>query len=180
MAANYVVNVRDIVNRPGEQRAKEFTIAAPEHFGEGLAVVPQGREVHVEVRLESVHEGILATGRVETVADAQSARTLAEFELPVEVEFQELFAYPSEVPSDYEVQGDHVDLEPVVRDAVVLFLPFQPEIAGETENIELGEGITLVFADEQAEAPVDERWAALAHLRENADREQTDVPREER
>jgi uncharacterized protein len=74
-----------------------------------------------------------------------------------------------------------VDLEPVVRDAVVLFLPFQPEIAGETEDIELAEGITLVFADEQPEAPVDERWAALAPLREGADREHkhADVPREE-
>jgi uncharacterized protein len=179
VAANYVVNVRDIVNRPGEQREKELTVAAPEHFGEGLAVVPAGREVHIEVRLESVHEGILASGRIETVADAQSARTLTEFELPLEVEFQELFAYPSEVPSDYEVSGDLLDLEPVVRDAVVLALPFQPEIAGEPEDIELAEGISLVLADDEREAPVDERWAALAKLRESADREQADVPREE-
>ena len=174
MAANYVVNVRDILNRPGEQREKDFTIPAPEHFGEGLAVVPQGRDVHVSVRLESVHEGILASGFVETVADAQSARTLTEFQLPIEVEFQELFTYPSEVPSDYLVQGDHVDLEQVVRDAVVLALPFQPEIAGETEDIELAEGISLVLADDEREAPLDERWAALAKLRET-----TDVPREE-
>ena len=132
MATNYLVNVRDLINRPGEQRERELTIHAPEKLGEGLAWVPEGREVHVELRLESVHEGILATGTVDTVAEAQSARTLAEFELPVEVEFQELFAYPSEVPSDYEVQGDHVDLEQVVRDAVVLALPFQPVKPGET------------------------------------------------
>jgi uncharacterized protein len=185
VAANYVVNVRDIINRPGEQREKDFTVAAPEHFGEGLAVVPVGREVHISVRLESVHEGILASGWVETVADAQSARTLTDFELPLEVEFQELFAYPSEVPSDYTVHGDHVDLEPVVRDAVVLALPFQPEIPGETDQIELADGISLVLADDEREAPLDERWAALAALRkdadaEQADAEQTDLSREER
>jgi uncharacterized protein len=180
VAANYVVNVRDIINRPGEQREKEFTIAAPEHFGEGLAVVPVGREVHITVRLESVHEGILASGWIDTVADAQSARTLTEFELPLEVEFQELFACPSEVPSDYTVHGDHVDLEPVVRDAVVLSLPFQPEIPGEPDQIELAEGISLVLADDEREAPLDQRWAALAALREDADTEQTDLSREER
>ncbi|HEY8589140.1 MAG TPA: DUF177 domain-containing protein [Naasia sp.] len=176
----YLVNVRDILNRPGEQREREITIAAPEKLGEGLAWVPEGRELFIRLRLESVHEGILATGTVDTVADAQSARTLTDFEMPLEVEFQELFAYPSEVPSDLVVQGDHVDLEQVVRDAVVLALPFQPEIAGEPETIELAEGISLVLADEEREAPLDERWAALAPLIEGADRETEDVPREER
>jgi uncharacterized protein len=180
VATNYLVNVRDLINRPGEQREREFTVTSPEKLGEGLAWVPEGRELHIDLRLESVHEGILATGTVETVADAQSARTLTEFQLPLEVEFQELFAYPSEVPSDYEVQGDHVDLEQVVRDAVVLSLPFQPVIAGETDQVELAEGINLVLADEEREAPVDDRWSALAQLRESLDRENPDEPKEER
>ncbi|WP_210480821.1 DUF177 domain-containing protein [Naasia sp. SYSU D00948] len=180
MKANYLVNVRDLINRPGEQRERELTLNIPEKLGEGLAWVPEGRELHIDLRLESVHEGILATGDVDTVADAQDARTLDEFELPVEVEFQELFAYPSEVPSDYEVQGDHVDLEQVVRDAVVLALPFQPVKPGEPGRVELPEGIALVLADDEREAPLDERWAALAKLRDSADREKTDVPREER
>jgi uncharacterized protein len=180
VAANYLVNIRDIVNRPGEQREREFSVATPERLGAGLAWVPEGRDVHIEVRLESVHEGILASGSVDTVADAQDARTLDEFDLPVQVEFQELFAYPSEVPSDYEVQGDHVDLEQVVRDAVVLALPFQPVKPGETAQVELPEGIALVLADDEREAPLDERWAALAPLREGTDRDDQDVPREER
>ncbi|MCU1571798.1 MAG: hypothetical protein JWR33_2539 [Naasia sp.] len=171
----YLVNVRDIVNRPGEQREKHLSLDVPEKLGEGLAWVAEGRHMEIRVRLESVHEGILVTGEVDTVADAQSARTLTDFEMPIEVEFQELFAYSSEVPSDdYEVQGDQVDLEQVVRDAVVLSLPFQPEIAGETDQIELAEGVTLVLADDEREAPLDERWAALAALRE-----QTDVSTEE-
>lgn len=180
MTGNYLVNIRDIKNRPGELRERELTVASPEKLGEGLAWVPAGREVHIDLRLESVHEGILVTGNVDTVADAQSARTLTDFELPVEVEFQELFAYPSEVPSDYEVQGDHVDLEQVVRDAVVLFLPFQPVIAGEPDTVELAEGITLVLADEERETPVDDRWATLAQLREDLDRDNPDEPKEER
>jgi uncharacterized protein len=180
VAVNYLVNIRDILNRPGELREREFSVATPERLGAGLAWVPQGRDVHIRVRLESVHEGILASGDIDTVADAQDARTLDDFDLPVEVEFQELFAYPSEVPSDYEVQGDHVDLEQVVRDAVVLALPFQPVKPGETDRVELPEGIALVLADDEREAPLDERWAALAPLHEGADRDNPDVPREER
>jgi uncharacterized protein len=73
-----------------------------------------------------------------------------------------------------------VDLEQVVRDAVVLFLPFQPVIAGEADKVELAEGINLVLADEDSEAPVDDRWSALAQLRESLDRENPDEPKEER
>ena len=175
----YLVNVRDIVNRPGEQRERALRFPSPERMGAGLAWVPEGREIVIDLRVESVHEGILATGTVDTVADAQSARTLDEFELPVEVEFQELFAYPSEVPSDYTVQGDHVDLEQVVRDAVVLSLPFQPMSPQEVDDIDLPDGITLVLADKEREAPIDQRWAALARLRSTADGEDQDVPREE-
>ncbi|BDI21859.1 DUF177 domain-containing protein [Herbiconiux sp. L3-i23] len=171
----YLVNVRDLLNRPGEMRERELDFANPEKLGEGLAWVPEGRAIEIDFRLESVHEGILVSGEARTTADAQSARTLRDFDLPIEVDFQELFAYPSEVPSDYEVQGDHVDLEPVVRDAVVLALPFQPEFPGESDEVELPEGITLVVADDEAEAPLDQRWAALAQLRED-----TDVSKEER
>jgi len=171
----YLLNVRDLVRSPGEQRERETTIASTEKLGEGLAWIPVGREIDLFLRLESMHEGILITGEINTTADAQSARTLTDFQLPIEVDFQELFAYPSEVPSDYEVQGDHVDLEQVVRDAVVLALPFQPEFAGESDEVELAEGITLVLADDEPEPKLDERWAALAQLREP-----TDVPTEER
>ena len=171
----YLINVRDLLHQPGEQRERELKFANPEKLGEGLAWVPVGREIVIDLRFEVIHEGVLVSGEVSTVADAQSARTLTDFELPLEVDFQELFAYPSEDPFDYEVQGDHVDLEQVVRDAVVLALPFQPEMPGEPEEIELADGITLVLADDEVEAPLDERWAALGQLRE-----QTDVPREEK
>ena len=172
----YDLNVRDLVRRPGEMRERTLTINVPEHLGEGLAVVPEGREIEIRYRLESIHEGILASAEVDTVADAQCSRCLRDIKVPVQVEFQELFAYPSDEPFDYEVHGDHVDLEPVVRDAVVLSLPFQPECAeGCPSEVELGPGITLVLSDDESdEAPLHERWAALAKFRES-----TDVTREE-
>ena len=155
----YVQNVRDLVRHPGEMRERHLDFAAPEHLGEGLVAVADGTPMEIDLKLESLHEGVLASGTVRTHADGECARCLAPVSLPVEVEFAELFAYPSEEPFDHSLQGDTLDLEPVVRDAVVLALPFQPECVDGCEDLDLGPGINLITAD--APKPVDARWAAL-------------------
>ena len=116
----------------------------------------------VDVKLESLHEGVFASGHVSTRADGECARCLAPVSLPVEVEFADLFAYPADEPFDHQLAGDLLDLEPVVRDAVVLSLPFQPECVDGCEEIDLGPGIALITGD--APEAVDDRWAALRGL----------------
>ncbi len=173
----YTVNVRDLVNRPGEMREQDFTIQAPEHLGEGLLQVREGRDIRISARFESVHEGIYVSGEARTVADGHSARTLAEMQQTVQVEFQELFAYSLDEAFDYQVLDDHVDLEPVIRDAVVLSLPFQPELPNEELDFELGDGINLVLSDSQNDQPlVDSRWAALAEFQASTDSSAGDAP----
>ncbi len=158
----FVISVRDIVRKPGEMR--EVTEDAPfgEKVGEGLAAVLPEQPVELDVRLESVHEGILATGSASVTALATCARCLTEFDLDLEVDFLELFAYDGASESDYLVVDESVDLFSVVRDAVVLALPFQPvdrpDCAGldpETgERLEPGSSIV-------PEESIDPRWAAL-------------------
>ncbi len=155
----FVVNVRDLVRNPGDRRERTIDIPAPEHLGEGLVQVAQGAPLAIDVAFESLHEGVLASGTVTTTATGECARCLAPLSLPVEVEFAELFAYPADEPFDHELTGDTLDLEPVVRDAVVLSLPFQPECVDGCEEIELGPGITLITED--APPRTDDRWAAL-------------------
>ena len=62
--------------------------------------------------------------------------------------------------------GELVDLEPAVRDAIVLELPFQPVCDGPCQqDYEIG-------VSEQApltEEPADPRWAALQSLLESSD-----------
>lgn len=136
-----------------------------DHWGEGLLRVPAGRTVHVEVRLESVHEGILASGTAATTAEGECSRCLTHITPPVEVEFQELFAYPGEEANDFEVQDDHVDLEIEVRDAVVLSLPFQPMCRPDCPGLDPITGARLAEAPGAAPGrAVDPRWAALAEF----------------
>jgi uncharacterized protein len=157
----YVQHVRDLVRHPGEMRERDLDITVPEHFGEGLVAVREGSQIHVALKLESLHEGILASGRVVGTAEGECARCLAPVSLPVRVEFAELFGYPSDEPFDHQLDGDQLDLEPVVRDAVVLALPFQPECVDGCEDLDLAPGIRLITAEAEQEKPADPRWAAL-------------------
>ena len=160
--------IRDLIGRPGEMREFAFDIALPVHWGEGLVAVPAQSPVSIEVRLESVHEGILATGTATATYEGECGRCLTPISDRVEVEFQELFAYPGEEANDFEVQDDHVDLETLVRDAVVLSLPFQPVCQPDCPGLdpETGERLTGSAGKEQV-APVDPRWAALQQIQDH-------------
>lgn len=159
----YEENIRDILNRPGEMRERSRTFEVPEKLGEALAEVPAGVEMELDVRLESVHEGILVSAEVRTTMAAECGRCLKNFTTPFQVEFQELFAYTPTEADEYEVHGDHVDLEPPLRDAVVLALPFQPVCRPDCPGLDPESG--ELRETEAAVAPnveIDSRWAALA------------------
>ena len=161
----YTVAVHDLMHRPGEMREKQLDIVVPEGFGNAVIGVKTASTLHIDSRFESLHDGILVSGKVRATADGECVRCLIEVKLPVRVEFQELFAYSFDEAFDYTVQDDYVDLEPVVRDAVVLSLPFQPVCQDDCLGLcpECGARL-LDNPGHEHEAPIDPRWAALAGL----------------
>jgi uncharacterized protein len=164
----YTVNVRDLIHRPGEMREATLDIPVTEKLGEGLLAVQTGEELHVDVQLESVHEGILVSADISTEAVGECGRCLRDIAEPVEVEFQELFAYSSDEAFDHEVHDDHVDLESLIRDTVVLSLPFQPVCTPDCPGLDPVTGERLAdHAPAPAAEPIDPRWSALAGLGES-------------
>ena len=164
------VNVRDLVNRPGVMREQHLAIAVADPMGEGLVSVKEGSELDLDVRLESVHEGVLVTAEVDALAEGECGRCLIDIALPVEVEFQELFAYHSGEAFEYEVQDDHVDLESLIRDAVVLSLPFQPVCRPDCPGLDPETGVRLADHPELVtHEQRDPRWAALAGFEASED-----------
>lgn len=150
------------MHRPGEMRERALEFAVPERLGEGVAYVKQGEPIAIDVRLEGLHDGILVTAEVDTRAVGECVRCLDPITLPVEVEIQELFAYSPDEAFDFAVHDDYVDLEPVVRDAVVLALPFQPVCRPDCPGLDPETGLKL--ADDPDRTPrevLDPRWAAL-------------------
>ncbi len=146
-------------------REHAFTVVLDQQWGEGIVTFEAGSELELDVRLESVHEGILVSGTAEGEYSGVCGRCLTDIVRPVEVEFQELFAYPGEEETDFEVQDDHVDLETLVRDAAVLSLPFQPVCQPDCPGLDpiTGERLTVSTGTEQA-APIDPRWSALQQI----------------
>lgn len=174
--------VRDIVRRPGEMREFDLEVAAPHRWGEGLVSIAEGETIDLDVRLESVHEGILVSGTADTTYTGVCGRCLTDIARPVEVEFQELFAYPGQEAEDYEVQDDHVDLESPVRDAIVLSLPFQPVCQPDCPGLDPVTGERLTESAGVERAPIDPRWAALQQYTPDTDdrpRAREDDPTEE-
>ncbi|MGB3413205.1 MAG: DUF177 domain-containing protein [Microbacteriaceae bacterium] len=166
--------VRDLIHHPGEMREVEIEFPNPERLGEGVIAVAENAAISLDARLESVHEGILVSGNVETEAIGECVRCLNEVILPIAVNFQELFGYELAEGVDYQVQDDHVNLEQVVRDAVVLSLPFSPVCEDGCEKPTLAEGITVVLADDEGEPEIDPRWGKLNQLlAESADESTT-------
>jgi uncharacterized protein len=161
----YLVNVRDLVHQPGEMRERTLDFDVPEKLGEGAASVVAGEPLHLDVRLEGLHDGILVSAEVDTVARAECVRCLDPVEIDVQVEFQELFAYSPDEAFDYVVRDDQLDLEPVVRDAVVLSLPFQPVCRPDCPGLDPLTGERLPDGYErEVEEMIDPRWAALEGL----------------
>lgn len=159
----FLVSVWDLMHRPGEMRERLLELAVPEKLGEGLVAVSQGTVIQCELRLESLHEGVLVTAAVATQVSGTCCRCLIDINFPLRVEFVELFAYSLHEACDYLVHDDHVDLEPLIRDAVVLALPFQPVCRPDCLGLDPLTGEQLVDLPEHSEEKeFDPRWSALA------------------
>lgn len=165
MNGPFFLPVRDIVRKPGEMREHSIDITLDQKWGEGIVSIESGTTVELDVRLESVHEGILVSGTADADYTGVCGRCLTDITASIEVEFQELFAYPGEEETDFEVQDDHVDLESLVRDAVVLSLPFQPVCQPDCPGLDpvTGEKLTE-SAGAESPAPIDPRWSVLQQI----------------
>ncbi|MDR2382179.1 MAG: YceD family protein, partial [Bifidobacteriaceae bacterium] len=136
-APELAVSVKDFERRPGASKELSISFAAPADLSAGVVGVPPGSPARLDLLLESVLEGVLATGAVRADAAGECGRCLAGLDLPVEATFQELFVYPERAQAARQagqaaggeqpvVVQDTLDLNPQVRDAVVLALPFTP------------------------------------------------------
>jgi DUF177 domain-containing protein len=168
----YVFDVRPLGRRPGSMREQRRRLPAPAGLGSDLIGVPEGAPLAVDVRLESVTEGVLVTGTVTAPLAGECARCLDPITDELVAEVVELFAYPDSVTDEtssadevLRIEGDLLDLEPVVRDVVVTALPWtplcRPDCAGLCPTC--GRRLDELPADHTHES-IDPRWAALAAM----------------
>ena len=127
----------------------------------GSTFVPEDEPVRVDLDLESVSNGVMVAGTVRASWEGECRRCLEPVRGVVEVEVQELFSDNGDPDEIYPIEGDEIDLRPMVRDAIVLNLPLAPLCRPDC----LGPDPERYPALVEGENPVDRRWAGLSELR---------------
>ena len=160
-----MLDTHELDRRPGTLRTISVREPAPSDLRTEVIGVPEGADLDLDLRLESVLDGILVSGTVHALAVGECARCLERLERPLAVEIQELYAYPGHESEDTSVvEGELIDLEPTVRDALVTDLPLAPVCREDCPGLcpQCGE---LLAADlGHSHEMVDTRWAALRSL----------------
>jgi uncharacterized protein len=111
---------------PGSAQTFSRKVPAPASIGVEMAWVPEGTELDLEATLEGVSGGVLVTATVHAPLAGECARCLEPFTAELDVSFQELFAREPGGGESYPLGFDTLDLEPALRDSLVLELPLSP------------------------------------------------------
>jgi uncharacterized protein len=180
----WVIDTRALGRRPGTLRALRLAAPVDEPMGLDVVAVPPGSDVDLDLRLEAVAEGVLVSGTAAAVAVGQCSRCLIDLTEPVIAKIRELYAYPESTTAattdDDELPrlvDDLVDLEPLVRDEVVLALPMAPLCRPDCPGLcaECGERFDDLEPGHSHEI-LDPRWAALRDRFDTETPESTDRP----
>lgn len=163
---NFIVSVAEILARPGEYR--DFEVRDRLDAAQTSLARLSDEGVTARLRAESVVEGILFTGRVSSDATLECARCLEPFQETLTAEVCELAYSPGHATEEdaYRVMGTDVDLEPMIRDVMVLALPLNPVCSESCKGLcagcgaDLNETVCTCTTDE-----TDPRWAELDELR---------------
>jgi len=170
-----VVETHDLRRGAGHQKLIERTVKAPADLGSGVMFVPEGSDIVLDLRLEAVLDGVLLSGVASMDLDGECARCLDEIHDELDVDIAEFFLYaaPKDVNEDAEelvLTDDMIDLDPILRDAVVGAIPFQPLCSDDCPGLCPDCGARLADdPDHTHEAAIDPRWANLTALKPTDD-----------
>jgi uncharacterized protein len=167
-----VFDTRTLGRQPGSARVESCVVPAPGELRVALAHVPAGVDVKLTARLEAVSGGVLVTAEASAPVAGECARCLEPVTSSVDVTFRELYEYdkPAVLGEEDEdrrfLDGDLLDLEPALRDALVLALPLAPLCRSDCAGLcpECGARLAEAGPAHSHDAAPDPRWARLGQL----------------
>jgi uncharacterized protein len=161
-----VIDVRDLLEQPGSAKTVHLGEPVADLHTE-LADVPADAPIEGDLTLESVVDGIYVHGSVSGRFAMRCARCLKPFEREFAVAMDELVAREPGPEDDYRLADDlTLDPEPLVRDAVVLEMPFSPLCRSDCLGLCPVCGGDRNLGECPGHAERDPRWAALDGLLE--------------
>jgi uncharacterized protein len=165
------IDITRLGRRPGAMVTLRNTVPSPLCIGLDMIAIEPGAPLELDLRVESVSEGVLVTGTVTGPTVGECARCLTEVSGRVQVGLTELFAYPdstTEATTEEDEVGhivdDTIDLEQAIIDAVALDLPFAPVCRPDCPGLCPECGIQLAAEPGHHHDRIDPRWAKLAGM----------------
>ncbi|ORV98624.1 hypothetical protein AWC13_12430 [Mycobacterium kubicae] len=165
------VDIARLGRRPGAMFAIRETVDSPLRIGLDLIAIERGAPLDLDLRVESVSEGVLVSGTVTAPTSGECSRCLAETQGRVQVYLTELFAYPNsttEATTEEDevghVVGETISLEQPIIDAVGLELPFSPVCQPDCPGLCPQCGVALATEPDHHHEQIDPRWAKLAQM----------------
>jgi DUF177 domain-containing protein len=172
-----VLPVSELIDQPGVSRRLDLALPVPQ--GLDLPLVQVVEPVRLAGEVASVVEGLLVRGRLMATLRVQCARCLVDLQMETATDVAELFTDPARAarwPGDaaaqdvieegYEIIDNRIDLDTLVRDALLPTVPFQPLCDTACRGLCPMCGSNRNDVDCVCVHPVvDSRWAALEGLR---------------
>ena len=169
-------NTHELPRRAGEMKEYQLDLEILEPVGVALVAVPAGDVIEIDMRLESVTEGVLLSADIYAIAKGECIRCLDPIEIELHRTMQELYRYEPtndrggrkkkrdddedlDLDEEFMMEGDILNLETPIRDAIVLALPVNPLCDIDCLGLcpECGEKWATLPADHAHEA-IDPRW----------------------
>ena len=159
----FVVNVADLIHRPGARRHELLSGQLSEEMHVAETVVGPNAPLEIDVVIEEASDGVVASGTAKTVWTAPCRRCLGPATSVFSVEFQELYSHHVDPEGEtYPIRHQTIDLELVAREAILLDLPLAPLCSEACRGLCPSCGADLNDGPcPCATVPSDPRWAAL-------------------
>ncbi|MCT7659240.1 YceD family protein [Mycobacterium deserti] len=174
-----VIDISRLGRRPGAMMTLVQSVPSPSRIGLDLIAIDEGVPLQLDLRIESVSEGVLVSGTVSAPTAGECARCLQPITGDVEIDLTELFAYPdstteatTEADEVGHVVDQTIDLHQPIVDAVGLALPFAPLCGPDCAGLCPECGISMAAAEPgHHHEQIDPRWSKLAGLLDEEPRE---------
>ncbi len=161
------LGIAELRRRPGNRYVvqREVPVGA---IATSTASIPEPHEVGVDLILESLSDGLTVSGTISVPWEGECRRCLEPTRGVATAEVLEVFKDQPDEGDTHAIDGDHVDLGPVVHDITVMSLPLAPLCREDCTGPAPSE-FPVSTESEPAEPPADPRWAALSELRFDSD-----------
>jgi len=157
-----VFDVTQLVSRPGATLRIQRSVTVPGLSGP-LGSIGENEPVQIDLAADSVTEGVAVSGTVSGTMHLSCSRCLIGYDRSFKQRLDETYYFGGAEDHDgYDLVDNHIDLEPMLRDVIMLAFPLRPLHDENCRGLCATCGADLNVTDcGHTQEPEDLRWAPL-------------------